>query len=93
MNKGRQDLKGNLCFKKNYVTKKTNVYHIHDTETMDRHDLNEKGPRNKKNYENIPAIIDNLNKLGWKIQLKKKLLKHSKIGFDNILISSERKPY
>ena len=78
--------------KKNYVTNKTDVYHIDDIWSLDILDLKDYGPENNRNYRYVFVIIDNFSKFGWTIPLKNKNAQRIKDSFENILISSKRKP-
>ena len=78
--------------KKNYVTNKTDVYYIDDTWSLDILDLKDYGPKNKKGYRYVLVIIDNFSKFGWTIPLKNKNAQTIKDSFENILITSKRKP-
>ena len=78
--------------KKNYVTNKTDVYHIDDIWSLDILDLKDYGPENNRNYRYVFVIIDNFSKFGWTVPLKNKNAQTIKDSFENILISSKRKP-
>ena len=78
--------------KKNYATNKTNVYHIDDIWSLDILDLKDYGPENNRGYRYVLVIIDNFSKFGWTIPLKNKNAQTIKDSFENILISSKRKP-
>ena len=78
--------------KKNYATNKTDVYHIDEIWSLDILDLNDYGPKNNRGYRYILVIIDNFSKYGWTIPLKNKNAQTIKDSFENILISSKRKP-
>ena len=78
--------------KKNYNTNKTNVYHIDDIWSLDILDLKDYGPENNKGYRYIHVIIDNFSKYGWTVPLKNKNAQSIKDSFENIFISSKRKP-
>ena len=78
--------------KKNYITNKTDVYYIDDIWSLDILDLKDYGPENNRGYRYILVIIDNFSKYGWTIPLKNKNAKTIKDSFENILISSKRKP-
>ena len=78
--------------KKKYDTNKTDVYHIDDIWSLDILDLKDYGPENNKNYRYVLVIIDNFSKYGWTIPLKNKNVQTIKDSFENILISSKRKP-
>ena len=78
--------------KKNYVTNKTDVYHIDDIWSLDILDLKDYGPENKRGYRYVLVIIDNFSKFGWTIPIKNKNAITIKDSFENILISSKRKP-
>ena len=78
--------------KKNYNTNKTDVYHIDDTWSLDILDLKDYGPENNRGYRYVLVTIDNFSKYGWTTPLKNKNAIIIKDSFENILISSKRKP-
>ena len=78
--------------KKNYITNKTDVYHIDDIWSLDILDLKDYGPENNRGYRFVLVIIDNFSKFGWTIALKNKKALTIKDSFENILINSNRKP-
>ena len=78
--------------KKYYPTNKTDVYHIDDIWSLDILDLKDYGPENNRGYRYILVIIDNFSKYGWTVPLKNKNAITIKDSFENILISSKRKP-
>ena len=78
--------------KKNYATNKTDVYHIDDVWSLDISDLIDYGPENNRGYRYVLVTIDNFSKFVWTTPLKKKNAQLFKDSFENILISSERKP-
>ena len=78
--------------KKNYITNKTDVYHIDDTWSLDILDLKDYGPENNRGYRYVLVTIDNFSKYGWTVPLKNKKALTIKDSFENILISSKRKP-
>ena len=78
--------------KKNYATNKTNVYHINDIWCLDILDFKDYGPENNKAYRFVLVIIENFSKFGWTIPLKNQNAQTLKDSFENILISSKRKP-
>ena len=78
--------------KKNYDTNKTDVYYIDDIWSLDFLDLKDYGPENNRNYRNVLVIIDNFSKFVWTVPLKNKNAQTIKNSFENILISSKRKP-
>ena len=75
-----------------YPTNKTDVYFIDDIWSLDILDLKDYGPENNRNYRYVLVIIDNFSKFGWTVPLKNKNAITIKDSFENILISSERKP-
>ena len=77
---------------RNYPTNKTDVYHIDDTWFLDILDLKDYGPKNNKGYRYVLVAIDNFSKYGWTVPLKNKNAQTIKASFENILISSKRKP-
>ena len=78
--------------KKSYPTNKTDVYHIDDIWSLDILDLKDYGSENNKGYRYVLVIIDNFSKYGWTIPLKNKNAQTIKDSFENIIISSKRKP-
>ena len=78
--------------KRNYITNKTNVYHIDDIWSLDILDIKDYGPKNNKGYRYVLVVIDNFGKFGWTTPLKNKNAQTIKDSFENILISSKRKP-
>ena len=78
--------------KKNYITNKTDVYHIDDIWSLDILDLKDYGPKNNRGYRYVLVIIDNFSKFGRTVPLKNKKAQTIKDSFENILITSKRKP-
>ena len=78
--------------KKYYPTNKTDVYFIDDIWSLDILDLKDYGPENNRGYRYVLVVIDNFSKFGWTIPLKNKNAQKIKDSFENILISSKRKP-
>ena len=78
--------------KKYYPTNKTDVYHVDDIWSLDILDLKDYGSENNRGYRYVLVIIDNFSKFGWTIPLKNKNARTIKDSFENILISSKRKP-
>ena len=78
--------------KKKYITNKTDVYHIDDIWSLDILDLKDYGSKNNRGYRYVLVTIDKFSKFGWTIPLKNKNAITIKDSFENILISSKRKP-
>ena len=78
--------------KKNYFTNKTYVSHIDDIWSLDILDLKDYSPENNRGYRYVLVTIDNFSKFGWTIPLNNKNALTIKDSFENILISSKRKP-
>ena len=78
--------------KKNYSTNKIDVCHIDDIWSLDTLDLKDYGPENNRGYRYVLVVIDNFSKFGWTVPLKNKNAQTIKDSFENILISSKRKP-
>ena len=78
--------------KRNYITNKTDVYHIDDIWSLDILDLKDYGPENNRGYRFFLVIIDNFSKIGWTVQLKNKNAQTTKDSFENIIKSSKRSP-
>ena len=78
--------------KKNYITNKTDVYHIDDIWSLDILDLKDYGPENNRGYRYVLVTIDNFSKFGWTVPLKNKNAQTIKDSFENILTNSKRKP-
>ena len=79
--------------KKNYDTNKTEVYHIDEIWSLDILDLKDYGPKNNRGYRYVLVVIDNFSKFGWTVPLKNNNAQTIKDSFENVLISSKRKPY
>ena len=78
--------------RKYYPTNKTNVYFIDDIWSLDILDLKDYGTNNNRGYRYVLVTIDNFSKYGWTTPLKNKNAQTIKDSFENILISSKRKP-
>ena len=78
--------------KKNYITNKTDVYYIDDIWSLDILDLKDYGPENNRGYRYVLVTIDNFSKYGWTTPLENKNAQTIKDSFENIMISSKRKP-
>ena len=78
--------------KKNYITNKTDVYHVDDIWSLDILDLKDYGSKNNRGYRYVLVTIDNFSKFGWTIPLKNKNAQTIKDSFENILINSKRSP-
>ena len=78
--------------KKYYPTNKTDVFYVDDIWSLDILDLEDYGPENNRGYRYTLVIIDNFSKFGWTIPLKNKNAQTTKDSFENIIISSKRKP-
>ena len=78
--------------KKNYATNKTDVHHIDDNWSLDILDFKDYDPKNNRGYRYVLVVIDNFSKFGWTIPLENKNGQTIKDSFENILISSKRKP-
>ena len=78
--------------KRNYPTNKSNVYHIDDVWSLDILDLKDYGLENNRGYRYVLVVVDNFSKYGWTVPLKNKTAQTIKDTFENIFISSKRKP-
>ena len=78
--------------RKYYPTNKTDAYYIDDIWSLDILDLKDYGPENNRGYRYVLVTIDNFSKFGWTVPLKNKNAITIKDSFENILISSKRKP-
>ena len=78
--------------RKNYPTNKTDVYFIDDIWSLDILDLKDYGSENNRGYRYVLVVIDNFSKFGWTSPFKNKNAQTIKDSFENILISSKRKP-
>ena len=78
--------------KRYYPTNKTDVYHIDEVWSLDILDFKDYGPENNRGYRYVLVIIDNFSKYGFTIPLKIKNALTIKDSFENIIISSKRKP-
>ena len=78
--------------KRNYVTNKTDVYHIDDIRRLDILDLKDYRPENNRGYRYVLVILDNFSSFGWTVPLKNKNAQTIKNSFQNIIKSSKRSP-
>ena len=78
--------------KRNYITNKTDVYYIDDIWSLDILDSKDYGPENNRGYRYVLVVLDNFSKFGWTVPIKNKNAQTIKESFENILISSKRKP-
>ena len=78
--------------KRNYATNKTDVYYTDDIRSLDILDLKDYDPENNRGYRYVVVTIDNFSKYGWTVALKNKHAQTIKDSFENIIISSKRKP-
>ena len=76
--------------KQNYMTKKTDVYYFDNIWSLDILDLNNYAPENNRGYRYALIILDSFSKFGWTVPLKN--AQTIKDSFENIIISSTRKP-
>ena len=76
--------------KKNYVTNKTDVYHIDDIWSLGISDLKDYGPENNRGYRYVLVIIDIFSKFGWTVPLKEINAITVKDTFEIILINSKK---
>ena len=60
--------------------------------SLDILDLKDYGPENNRGYRYVLVVIDNFSNFGWTVPLKTKNAQTIKDSFENILISSKRKP-
>ena len=78
--------------RRNYPTNKTDVYYIDDIWSLDILDLKDYGSENNRGYRYVLVTIDNFSKFGWTVPLKNKNAITIKDSFENIMLSSKRKP-
>ena len=78
--------------KRNYTTKKTDVYHLDDNWSLGILGLKDYGPEINRGYRCNIVVIANFSKYGWTVPLKNKNSQTIKAFFENILTTSERKP-
>ena len=78
--------------KNNYNTNKPDIYYIDDIWSLDILDLKDYGHENNRGYRYVLVIIDNFSKFRWTVPLKNKNAQKIKESFQNIFISSKRKP-
>ena len=78
--------------KRNYITNNTVFYYIDDIWSLDILDLKDYGPENNRGYRYVLVTIDNFSKYGWTVPLRNKIAQTIKDSFENILLSSKRKP-
>ena len=78
--------------KKIYATNKTESYHFDDIWSLDILDLKDYDPENNRIYRYVLLVIDSFKKFGWTAPLKNKNSQTIKVSFENILVTSKRKP-
>ena len=64
---------------RNYITHKTDVYHIDDIWSLGILDLKDYGPENNRGYRYVLMIIDNCSKFGRTVTLKKKFSNYKRL--------------
>ena len=78
--------------KKEYAINKADVYQIDDICSSDILNLKDYGAENNGGHRYGLVIMDNFSKFGWTVPLRNKNAQTIKESFENILISSKRKP-
>ena len=78
--------------KRIYQTNKTDVYHIDDIWNLDILDLKIYNPENNRGYRYVLVVIDNFSKFDSTLSRKIKIAQTIKDSFENLIISSKRKP-
>ena len=78
--------------RKNYSTNKTGIHHIDDFWSLDILDLKDYGPEINTGHRYVLVIMDIFSKFGWTVPLKTKNAETIEDSFENILITSRRKP-
>ena len=78
--------------KKENLTNKTDVYYIVKIWSLDILHLKDYGSENNRGYRYVLVIIDIFSKFGWTVPLKNKNAQTIKGPFENIWISSKRRP-
>ena len=78
--------------KKHYATNETDVSHTDDIWSLDNLELKDYGPENNRGYRFVLVIIDNFSEFGCTSPLKNKNSQTKTDSFENVLISSRRKP-
>ena len=78
--------------KKKYHTNKNDVYHIHDSRSLENLGLKEYSPETDRGFRYVFVVIDNSGKFGWTVPLKNKTADTKTNSFENIPINSKRKP-
>ena len=76
--------------KRNYITNKTDTYHIDDICSLDILDLKDYGPENNRGYRYVLVIIDIFSKFGWTVPHKNKNAMTITNFFENIITSSKK---
>ena len=71
--------------KKNYATKKIEVYHFDDVWSLDLIDLKVYGPKSNRGYRYVLIVIDNFSEFGWYIPLMYKSAQTIKDSFGKFL--------
>ena len=58
--------------RKNYITNRTDVYHVDDIWSLDILDLKDYGSENNRGYRYVLVRMDKFSKFGWTLPLKNK---------------------
>ena len=74
------------------ISQTKHVYHIDDIWSLDILDLKDHSPEKNRGHRYVLVIIANFSKFGWTVPLKNESAQTIKDPFENILISSKRKP-
>ena len=78
--------------KQNYITNKTNAFHIDDILSLDILNLKDYGPENNRFYRYVFVVADISKKIGWTVPFKNKNPQTKEESFENVLTTSKRKP-
>ena len=60
--------------------------------SLDKLDLKDFGPENNHNHRYVLVISDKITKSGWTVLLRNKKTQSGKKSFENVPITSKRKP-
>ena len=67
-----------------YETNKTIIKFFDDTWSMNMLDLKDYSPENNRGYRDVSAVINNFNKLDWRVALKNKTSQSATKSLENI---------
>ena len=74
----------------NYITNKTDFYHIDDIWSLDIVDLRDNCPANNREYVYVSVVIVNFSKSGWAVAIRNKNAITKTNSSENIHITAKK---